>query len=82
MANITLQELREKQERARAKRAMLVVGEKKEEIKEVPQESEKVEDILEEEKEAEEPKKAPAKKGKKPAHREYMVVEDIENVND
>ncbi len=85
MANITLKELLEKRERVRAQRAQLVAEEanKKEEPKiEEPQESEKVEEKLEEEQEAEEPKKAPAKRGRKPAHREYMVVEDIENVND
>lgn len=89
MANITLQELREKHEAAKKRREMLIAHEKQKmephkKKEEGPKESEKVEEFLEEKAEEQEKKqeKAPAKKGRKPAQREYMVVEDIESVND
>jgi len=81
---MTLAELKAKNEAIRKQRAMLVAREnkKQEPIKEEkPVESEKVEENKLEE-EAEPEKKAPAKKGRKPANREYMVVEDIDGVND
>lgn len=85
---MTLKELLEKNAKARARREHMVVEPKVEEKIEEPkeeilpevEESEKVEENNQEE--AAPVKKAPAKKGRKPANREYMVVEDVEHVND
>lgn len=90
MQRITIEEfnkMREKRDRARAEREKAAAAEKnkkkkKEEPKKEPQESEKVEENLIQNEEAGEPQEAPAKKGRKPANRNYMVVEDIETVND
>ena len=90
---MTLKQLLEKNAKAREARQQMVAEPKEEMLKE--QESEKeIKVQLEEPQSVEEQKEeliehveteeqpAPKKRGRKPANRQYMVVEDVEKVND
>lgn len=70
---MTLQELLAKNEATRKRREAERAASARKKKTAVAVESEKGTDVVED---------APKKRGRKPANREYMVVENIESVND